>query len=79
MWERYFVSHIYEDDFGCEERSVDHEPQVLVELKTDDGMEMVLRQADAWLYTQDINEGDFVVLEDGKLKKYSLQPEIDRL
>ena len=69
MTGKYIVSNIYEDDFGCEERSEDHEPQVIVVLRAPDGSETVLKQSDAWMYEQDIREGTEVVLMDGKLKK----------
>ena len=69
MQEPYTVVHIYEDDYGCEERSADYIPQVLVVLRASNGMEQVLKQPDAWLYEQNINEGDEVLLSAGMLKK----------
>ena len=69
MAEAYRVEGIYEDDFGCEERGADWEPQVFVRLRSCDGAEITLRQADAWLYAQEINEGDLVTLADGRLIK----------
>lgn len=69
MGERYKVLKIYEDDFGCEERAVDYEPQVIVFVKASDEGEVSLKQSDAWMYEQDINEGDDVILVDGRLKK----------
>ena len=68
MQEKYRVMQIMEDDYGCEERSEDQEPQVLVVLRDSSGSETVLRQADAWLYAQKISEGDEVLLSAGKLK-----------
>ena len=69
MQEKYRVMQIMEDDYGCEERSEDHEPQVLVVLRDSSGSETVLRQADTWLYAQKISDGDEVLLSAGKLKK----------
>lgn len=69
MEEKYKVLKIYEDDFGCEERAVDYEPQVIVLVKGSDESEICLKQSDAWMYKQDINEGDDVILVDGRLKK----------
>ncbi len=69
MDERYTVLAIYEDDYGCEERRPGEEPQVLVALRDCAGGERMCRQADAWLYRQDIREGDTVILRDGRLEK----------
>lgn len=69
MGERYKVLKIYEDDFGCEERAGDYEPQVIVFVKASDEGEVSLKQSDMWMYEQDINEGDDVILVDGRLKK----------
>lgn len=69
MREKYTVSKIYEDDFGCEERSDDYNPQVIVIIKSSDGREVSVKQADAWMYEQEINEGDEVFLVEGKLQK----------
>lgn len=65
----YWVSTIYEDDYGCEERSPDQEPQVLVVLRNTNGRETVIRQPDAWLYANAIYEGDRVHLFDHRLHK----------
>lgn len=69
MIEKYKVLNIYEDDFGCEERTDDHKTQVIVALKRSDGKEITIKQEDDWLYQQDINEGDEVDFMEGKLKK----------
>ncbi len=66
---KYIVVKIYEDDFGCEERPINYEPQVIVLLKDMDGNEWTCKQADAWLYDQNINEQDEVALKEGKLIK----------
>lgn len=69
MKEKYHVLKIYEDDFGCEERAADYEPQVIVVIKSPDGEELSIKQADAWMYEQGIDEGDEVFLTDGRLRK----------
>lgn len=77
MTKKYKVLRIYEDDFGCEERAKDYEPQVIVIIKSlnDDRAEVSLKQLDAWMYEQDINEDDEVVLVEGKLRKIVSQQE----
>ena len=69
MKEYYYVERIWEDDFGCEERPAEYEPLVIVVLKDKAGEEFSLKQADAWLYRQEIREGDAVYLEEGRLWK----------
>lgn len=69
MIEKYKVLNIYEDDFGCEERTDDHKTQVIVALKRSDGKEITIKQEDDWLYQQDINEGDEVDLMEEILQK----------
>lgn len=71
MSKKYIVAGIYEDDFGCEERARDYETQVIVVLRDESGSEESVRQSDAWLYQQDIQEGDEVVLEGKRLEKIS--------
>lgn len=69
----YQVVRIEEDiDFGCEERSKDSPVMAVVTLKKEEGLEQVIRIADQYLYAHDINEDDFVVMqEDGMLQKYT--------
>ncbi len=69
MREYYHVERIWEDDFGCEERPAEYERQVIVILKDKAGEELSLKQADVWLYRQEIREGDAVYLEEGRLWK----------
>ena len=71
MSKKYIVPGIYEDDFGCEERAQDYETQVIVILRDESGIKESVRQSDAWLYQQDIQEGDEVVLEGKRLEKIS--------
>lgn len=63
----YIVEKIYEDDFGCEERPENYEPQVIVSLRDAKGAEQLLRQPDVWLYRQRIEEGSRVRLTGGRL------------
>lgn len=69
MKEKYTVVKIYEDDFGCEERSSDYETQVIVVMKSYEGAELSVKQPDAWMYEQEINEGDEVFIVGGRLRK----------
>jgi len=69
MREIYLVSGIYEDDFGCEERPADYKPLVAVTLRTRGGNELTMKQPDAWMYEQNIREGDTVILAAGRLVK----------
>lgn len=78
MREKYQVLKIYEDDFGCEERAENYEPQVIVKIKAPDGKTVSVKQSDAWMYEQDINEGDEVLLVDREgLKLYKGADDID--
>ena len=63
------VSQTPKDDFGCEEREENYEPQVIVILKDAAEKEIVVKQSDSWLYRQDIEEGDQVVFVAEKLQK----------
>ena len=65
----YILTQILEDDYGCEERPADQAVTVLALLTDFDGNELVLRQEDRWLYEQQINEGDTVVVSEGRLYK----------
>lgn len=47
MQEKYTITGIYEDDFGCEERSSDYEPMVIVTMKSREGEECSVKQPDA--------------------------------
>ena len=63
----YVLTQILEDDYGCEERPADQAVTVLALLTDFDGNELVLRQEDRWLYEQQINEGDTVVVSEGRV------------
>ena len=58
----YILTQILEDDYGCEERPAGSE-----------GNETVLRQEDQWLYDLQIEEGDTVVVLEGRLYKRKLE------
>ena len=66
---KYRVRSIREDDYGCEERPEGVWPTVLVELEDENGQLRLLRQKDHYLYEQQIEEGDQVILEQEILKK----------
>lgn len=55
MWT---VKHIYEADFGCEERMPGEPLTSLVVLESDTGEVMQVEVADKWLTFMDIDEGD---------------------
>ncbi len=64
---KYTVLRIEEDiDFGCEERSEDEPIMAIVTLLDENGEESKIRQEDQRLYDLDINEGDYVVMNEKK-------------
>ena len=63
----YILTQILEDDYGCEERPAGQAVTVLALLTDFDGNETVLRQEDQWLYEQQIDEGDTVVVSEGRV------------
>lgn len=69
---QYTILQIQEDDYGCEERQEGAKKTVLVRLRDEDENERMIRQEDDWLYEQEIDEGDLVVLTENKLYKKSL-------
>ena len=70
MTEIYTVKRILEDDYGCEERAEGYEPQVIVILVSTEGEELTVKQPDAWLYRQSIDEGDRVWISGSRLQKF---------
>lgn len=66
---KYRVRSIREDDYGCEERPEGVWPTVLVELEDENGQLRLLRQKDHYLYEQQIEEGDQVIMEQEILKR----------
>jgi len=65
----YVLTQILEDDYGCEERPAGQAVTVLALLTDSEGNETVLRQEDQWLYEQKIDEGDTVVVSEGRVYK----------
>lgn len=64
---KYTVLRIEEDiDFGCEERSEEEPIMAIVTLLDENGEESKIRQEDQRLYDLDINEGDYVVMNEKK-------------
>lgn len=55
MWT---IKHIYESDFGCEERMPGEPLTVLVVLESDTGEVMQVEVAENWLSFMELDEGD---------------------
>ncbi len=69
MQSAYKVIKIEEDDFGCEDRIDGYKPRVIVYLKSEDH-ETSIKQVDQYLYDNDIDVGDKVIIgETGLLEK----------
>ena len=65
----YRITKIEEDDFGCEDRIDGYKPRVIVYLKSEDH-ETSIKQVDQYLYDNDIDVGDIVIIgETGLLEK----------
>ena len=60
---KYLVKKIQEADFGCEEWQDGHQRMVLLLLCDEAGCEIDWEAADEYLYSQGINEGDWVSLD----------------
>ena len=67
--QEYIILQIQEDDYGCEERPAGTKKTVFVWLKDAKENERMIRQEDDWLYEQEIDEGDLVVLTENHLYK----------
>ena len=68
---KYKITKILEDDYGCEDRPDDYTPRVIVYLKSKD-IETTIKQVDLYLIDNDIDVGDMVVINsDGVLEKVS--------
>ena len=68
---KYKITIILEDDYGCEDRPNDYTPRVIVYLKSED-IETTIKQVDQYLIDNDIDVGDMVVINsDGLLEKVS--------
>ena len=55
MW---IIKHIYESDFGCEERMPNEPLTVLVVLESDAGETLQVEVSDNWLTLMGMDEGD---------------------
>ena len=65
--QQYKVIHIIEPDFGCEGLPAGSIRMDQVILQDEEGMQVTIEVADAYLYEQQIDEGDVVVkTEQGK-------------
>ena len=69
----YILTQILEDDYGCVERHRLTGGTFLALLTDSEGNETVLRQEDQWLYDLQIEEGDTVVVLEGRLYKRKLE------
>lgn len=69
MQKEYTVIEIYEADFGCEERPEGQKTMVGVHLRDIAGNEIHVQEEDDRLYAKNINEGDTVILLEGRLEK----------
>lgn len=69
MQKEYTILEIYEADFGCEERPAGQKTMVGVHLRDTAGNEIHVQEEDDRLYEKDINEGDTVILLEGRLEK----------
>ena len=67
--QEYIILQIQEDDYGCEERPAGAKKRVFVRMKDAEENERMIRQEDDWLYEQEIDEGDLVVLTENHLYK----------
>lgn len=69
MEKSYLVVSIEEQDFGCEGRPDGTEAMVDVVLQKADGTKIRIEEKDKRLYELDINEGDSVFWQDGRIYK----------
>ena len=68
---KYKITKILEDDYGCEDRLDDYTPRVIVYLKSEES-ETTIKQVDQYLIDNDIDVGDMVIINsDGVLEKVS--------
>ncbi len=68
---KYKITKIMEDDYGCEDRLDDYMPRVIVYLKSEEN-ETTIKQVDQYLIDNDIDVGDMVIINsDGLLEKVS--------
>lgn len=68
---KYKITKILEDDYGCEDRPDNYKPHVIVYLKSEES-ETTIKQVDQYLIDNDIDVGDMVIINsDGLLERVS--------
>lgn len=63
---KYKITKILEDDYGCEDRPDDYTLRVIVYLKSED-IEITIKQVDQYLIDNDIDVGDMVIINSDRL------------
>lgn len=60
MWK---IKHIYEADYGCEERLPRDKLKCLVELEDENGLRKSIEVEDEWLRLNNLNEGSEIDIQ----------------
>lgn len=60
MWK---IKHIYEADYGCEERLPGDKLKCLVELEDENGLRKSIEVEDEWLRLNNLNEGSEIEIQ----------------
>ncbi|MGN0377959.1 MAG: hypothetical protein ACI4EU_00065 [Butyrivibrio sp.] len=60
MWK---IKHIYEADYGCEERLPGDKLKCLVELEDENGLRKSIEVEDEWLRLNNLNEGSEIDIQ----------------
>ena len=55
MWK---IKHIFDGDYGCEERSESENPKVTVTLVNENNEKKIISVEDKWLMDNNLDEGD---------------------
>lgn len=55
MWK---IKHIFDGDYGCEERSESENPKVTVTLVNENNEKKIISVKDKWLMDNNLDEGD---------------------
>lgn len=55
MWK---IKHIFDGDYGCEERNPNEAPKVSVTLINEDNEAKIISVEDQWLTDNNLDEGD---------------------
>lgn len=70
----YTIIRIDEEDYGCEGRPDGQPAMDLLILEDAAGNQRTIRQEDAWLYSQNLREGDLAFLDlSGRLQKHPVR------